>query len=102
MLFTGDLGFEGERKLLQKGMVQPVDVWKVSHHGSKYSGSEQFLKVMRPQLGLISVGRNTYGHPSKELLERLSKIGSKVETTYDHGALMVVSDGENFQLEMTR
>lgn len=99
MLFTGDMGFAGEQDLLERGSLQRTDVWKVSHHGSKYSGSEEFLETIDPQLSLISVGRNSYGHPSPELLERLSKVGSLVETTLEEGALTIKSDGSTFVLE---
>ena len=102
MLLTGDLGFEGEQNLLRDGLADSVDVWKVSHHGSKYSGSEEFLKVLRPNLSLISVGKNNYGHPNPELLERLNIIGSHIETTLEHGALMQESDGHTYTLTYGR
>lgn len=102
MLLTGDLGFEGEQNLLRDGLADSVDVWKVSHHGSKYSGSEEFLKVLRPNLSLISVGKNNYGHPNPELLERLNIIGSHIETTLEHGALMLESDGHTYTLTYGR
>lgn len=102
MLLTGDLGWDGEEELLEMGELKEVDVWKVSHHGSKYSGSENFLKVTVPQLSLISVGKNNYGHPAEELLKRLRRIGSSIETTLDSGALMVESTGDAFTLVLQR
>lgn len=102
MLLSGDAGFESEEELMKMGSLKDVDVWKVSHHGSKYSGSESFLGMINPQLSLISVGKNTYGHPSEEVLLRLEKLGSLVETTLDHGALMLESDGKTFSLSFGR
>ena len=102
MLLTGDMGFEGEKELLSQGSLKNVDVWKVSHHGSKYSGSQPFLQSIQPALGLVSVGRNYYGHPSDEILERLSKINCQVYTTLERGALMLESDGERFFMETAR
>ena len=102
MLLSGDLGIEGEEKLLAQKCVEEVDVWKVYHHGSKYSGGEPFLEVLRPKLSLISVGKNNYGHPSEEILQRLSKIGSRVYSTLDGGALMLRSDGETYSLTLQR
>ena len=102
MLLTGDMGFEGEAKLLEGGMLENIDLWKVSHHGSKYSGSEPFLEMTLPNVSLISVGRNSYGHPSEEMMERLKKIGSYVETTLDSGAIMLESDGEKYWIRCQR
>lgn len=102
MLMSGDMGLEGENELLEGEVFQNVDVWKVSHHGSKYSGGEEFLEVIRPDLSLISVGRNSYGHPSKELIDRLRSVGSQVETTLDSGALMLESDGHTFSISLQR
>lgn len=98
MLFTGDLGIEGERELLQSGLLKKTDVWKVSHHGSKYSGSEIFLEQIRPNLSLISVGKNTYGHPNEALLKRLRAVGSLVKTTLAQGALLLESDGSTYRI----
>jgi competence protein ComEC len=102
MLLTGDCGFETEEKLIRKKVLSPVDVWKVSHHGSKYSGSEEFLKEIDPQLSLISVGKNNYGHPSPDILRRLEGAGSLTETTLENGALMLESDGEHYTLSLQR
>ncbi len=100
VLFTGDLGVEGEAALLQNEKLKDADVWKVSHHGSKYSGSETFLAKIRPNVSLISVGRNSYGHPSEELLKRLNKAGSRVWTTLEGGAIRLKSNGKTYSLTL--
>lgn len=102
MLLTGDLGFEGEEELLERGVLEDIDVWKVSHHGSKYSGSGEFLEQIQPNVSLISVGRNYYGHPSPEILQRLNDCGSTVWTTLDSGAIMLGSDGETYSVRWQR
>lgn len=90
MLFTGDLGEAGEKALLEGNVLEDVDVWKVSHHGSKYSGSSLFLTQILPEISLISVSENnSYGHPSTELLERLEKIHSRVYETAKKGAISI-------------
>lgn len=68
-LLTGDLPGE-EARLPDEA---PATVLKVSHHGSKYSTSDAFLDLVRPEEAVISVGENRYGHPSPEVLERLSR-----------------------------
>ena len=102
MLLTGDLGWGGERTLLKSGKLKDVDVWKVSHHGSKNSGSEEFLSEILPNVSLVSVGRNYYGHPSEEILDRLETIGSQVWNTLDSGAIMLKSNGETYSLSVMR
>lgn len=96
MLLTGDMGTSGEKELLRKNRVQDIDVWKVSHHGSKYSGGSDFLEVIRPNLSLISVGKNNYGHPSDELLKRLKAVNGYVRTTLESGAIRLRSDGISY------
>jgi competence protein ComEC len=102
MLLTGDCGFETEEKLVREKVLTPVDVWKVSHHGSKYSRSESFLKEIDPQMSLISVEENNYGHPSPDILRRLESAGSFTKTTLENGALMLESDGEHYTLSLQR
>lgn len=102
MLLTGDLGFDGEKDLLDWDVLEDIDVWKVSHHGSKYSGSGEFLEKIQPNVSLISVGRNFYGHPSPEILGRLNDCGSSVWTTLDFGAIMLESDGEIYSVRWQR
>ena len=75
---------------LKKEGVSNVTVLKISHHGSKNSTTEEFLDVARPSAGIISCGKNNvYGHPHKETLERLDKVGCKVFITKDYGALTI-------------
>ena len=70
ILTMGDLPGEFEEKV-----ARDIDILKVSHHGSKYSTSKKFVKLTSPKVALISSGRkNSYGHPSKEVLENLKNI----------------------------
>lgn len=88
--FAGDIGMEEEKKLIQKWNQGNIDVYKVSHHGSKYSNCEEILNVLKPRLSVISCGRkNTYGHPHKETLERLKQAESKVYTTIQGGEIVI-------------
>ncbi len=69
-LFTGDISSHVEERLISEYNLE-VDILKVSHHGSKNSTSEVFLREIEPSLAIISSGVNNYGHPSKEVLDRL-------------------------------
>ncbi|WP_162300593.1 DNA internalization-related competence protein ComEC/Rec2 [Anaerosacchariphilus polymeriproducens] len=90
-LFTGDIGFQGEEILLQnKNLLSDCDFLKVAHHGSKNSTSDKFLQVVKPEISLISCGENnSYGHPHKELLSRLSNMKSRSYITYQEGAVTI-------------
>lgn len=90
-LFTGDAGFQAEKSMLESGMLVDVDYLKVGHHGSKFSTSLEFLQKIRPEQAVISVGRqNRYGHPTQEVLERLSKVGAQVRRTDQDGEVITV------------
>lgn len=102
MLFSGDLGWEGERALLEAGVLEDVDVWKVSHHGSKYSGCQEFLDCIQANVSLISVGKNYYGHPSAEILDRLNRSGSQIFATIDTGAILLECDGRSYSISLQR
>lgn len=92
-LFTGDLE-EDKQSELNKDLLD-VDILKVPHHGSKSSLAADFLKFTTPEVSIISVGQNKFGHPSESILERLKNFGSKIWRT-NEGAIKIVSDGDNF------
>lgn len=97
MLLTGDLEGEGEKNvaaLLQANAITDVSVLKVAHHGSKNSTKEKFLQQCSPTVAVVSCGeRNTYGHPHKETLERLSDAGTTVYRTDCGGAIQITVTG---------
>ena len=103
-LFTGDLEDEGERrveKIIEKEeALQNITLLKVAHHGSKNSTSTWFLQETAPRIALISSGRNNrYGHPHKELLERLEKQGCAIYNTQQSGAVTVRVRGKKVTVE---
>ncbi len=89
-LFTGDLPGERERKALEKIGNRNVQVLKVAHHGSKYSTTEAFLESCLPGIAIVSAGQNnSYGHPHKEVIERLEERGCRIYGTYFKGAITI-------------
>ncbi len=97
-LFTGDLEMTGEESM--KAFWEDVDYLKVGHHGSKGSSSPEFLRVLKPEIAVISAGENNrYGHPAKETLARLEEVGSKVYSTAENGAV-TVEVGEEVRVRM--
>ncbi|WP_088013706.1 DNA internalization-related competence protein ComEC/Rec2 [Gottfriedia acidiceleris] len=87
-IFSGDLDENGENRLITKYHDLKADVLKIGHHGSKTSTSEMFIKAVIPKIGIISVGeKNRYGHPTKEVLDRLKKNNVKILRTDELGAI---------------
>ena len=87
-LFTGNLEEKGEKELLRQYPDLEVDVLKASQHGSKKSSSLAFLKQLKPEMTLISVGKNNRTKlPHQGTLTRLEGINSKVYRTDQHGAI---------------
>jgi len=98
-LFTGDISSAAEKELVNNKSDLQSDVLKVAHHGSKYSTSDIFLSVAKPKVAVISVGaKNTYGHPTSEVLQRLEKFGIKVFRTDKDGDVKMESDGNNIYI----
>ncbi len=92
-LLTGDAGQDVQKEISLTSRIGLINILKVPHHGSKTALMENFLSEIRPQLAVISVGKNSYGHPTKETLELLNNVGSKILRTDRDGEIEIVSDG---------
>ena len=100
MLFTGDLGMEGEKMLIKSGISDKVNVLKTGHHGSNNSSSAEFLKVLSPEVSIISCGvNNRYGHPGQDTLKRLKDIASDIYVTKDTGEIDIHVNERGFKVE---
>lgn len=102
-LFMGDAELMAERELLMRleggEAVEPIDVMKVAHHGSKTSTSEQWLSHWQPKLAVISVGRfNTYGHPHPTVLQRLVQHHILTYRTDLHGEVQLEVSAEQLSI----
>lgn len=80
-LLTGDCELECEKKMLAANIDLSADILKVAHHGSKNSSSREFLERVKPKIAVISVGKNSYGHPTEEVLERLKSLNIQTYRT---------------------
>lgn len=83
-LLTGDL----PREEMFLPDAPESEVLKLAHHGSKSSSSEEFLARVRPQEAVVSVGRNSYGHPSPEVLDRARRAGAIIRRTDELGDIV--------------
>lgn len=100
MLLTGDVANEGERCVWENAALGPCEIYKVAHHGSKYTNSEELLQKISASYAIISAGKdNDYGHPHPELLDRLSDHACPYFCTIDQGAICIATDGEHYSIE---
>lgn len=103
LLLTGDAGVEAEADILAAGYAIRADILKVSHHGSNSSTSRDWLEAVSPEIAVISCGAgNDYGHPHREVLERLEEAGVEIYRTDQSGTIKAVSDGQSFTLTTER
>lgn len=94
LLLTGDLPTAVEYELLSKQFGE-IDVLQIPHHGSVYSTSPAFLKKINPEVSVISVGKNNYGHPHPVVIDRIENSGSNIYRTDKDGDILIQSvDGE--------
>jgi len=88
-LITGDMNSSTERSLLRYTTLPKLDVLVVGHHGSRHSTSDELLNATMPDIAVIPVGRNSFGHPAQEVLNRLSRIGAIIYRSDEHGHVTI-------------
>ena len=86
VLMTGDIDEKGEKTLIEDTDIK-ADILKIAHHGSRYSSCEKFIAVAAPKIAVIQVGKNTYGHPSEEVIKRLEEHKITVLRNDEQGAV---------------
>lgn len=87
-LFTGDLGQDGEKEIVNHLPNLHVNYFKLGHHGSKTASNPDFLKAIHPDLVFISAGRNNrFGHPHQETLSTLKEQSIPWASTQDCGMI---------------
>ncbi|MBN2876546.1 MAG: hypothetical protein JXL85_02725, partial [Bacilli bacterium] len=89
-LFMGDLGVAGELQLIKANPDLKSDVVKLGHHGSKTSSSLAFLDHIQARIAWISAGKNNYGHPSWEVMERLKQLSIRPFVSQTSGTVQIV------------
>lgn len=87
-LFPGDTGADTEAAILSREGSTPVMAALAAHHGSKYSNSNDFFELYRPEVFIISCGvNNRYGHPAPEVVARAEENGCTIFRTDEDGAV---------------
>ncbi len=89
VLITGDMPEEGEIMLIESAELPDIEVLSVGHHGSATSAHEMLLDTLTPEAAVISVGENSYGHPSAETITRLQERDISVFRTDISGDITV-------------
>ncbi|MDO8427625.1 MAG: ComEC/Rec2 family competence protein [Candidatus Diapherotrites archaeon] len=100
VLLTSDCEKECEESIVNSGLLNQVQIYKVGHHGSKTSSSVKLLERIQAKVGIISVGaNNSYGHPHETVVNRLIEYGLKIYRTDLDGNIVLNTDGKNYTIE---
>ncbi len=99
LILSGDVERQIESALVAANLIRHADILKVAHHGSKTSTTEPFLEAVHPAFAVISSGfANLYGHPNREVVERLQQANIAVFRTDQMGAVTIRTDGRRFEV----
>ena len=95
MLLTGDAEEQTEHRMLTKDVNLRAKILKVSHHGSKYATTQDFVDRVKPEVAIISCGEwNRYGHPAQVVLDRLKAANVKLYRTDLQGEISITTRGK--------
>lgn len=100
-LFLGDTPAK-EEELFFKTVSKNYEVLKISHHGSNYSSSQNFISNLNPSLAIISVGKNKFGHPGKRVLDLLEEFKVPFLRTDKQGQITLQVFGEKLKIKTER
>lgn len=101
-LFTGDIEEEIEKKILSNNASLNSNILKVAHHGSISSTSTKFLDAVAPEVAVISVGSNNFGHPHPDVIKKLENRCQQVFSTDRNGTVLVKTNGKNIYIDTLR
>jgi competence protein ComEC len=100
MFTAGDIEPPVQHEIL--GSVRKVDIYKVSHHGSKYQ-DQQLMSALSAQIAVISVGaKNSYGHPAPETIAALTRLGTQVVRTDIDGAVAITAKSHQLRVRKSK
>lgn len=101
VLLPGDAENRAEEYMSTGRFTGPLTVLKVGHHGSSSSTTPLFLNRFRPEVAVISVGENSYGHPTPQTIRRLKTVGAEVFRTDEDGDVIVTVKDEKVEVAIT-
>lgn len=92
-----DASTQIESAIIADNLMGEMNILKVGHHGSKTSSSRELLQHFRPEISLISCGKNNkFGHPEAQVLKNLEEFGGEVYRTDQNGEVEVVVTNNNY------
>lgn len=98
-LFTGDAETPSENEMLIAGAPLKSTILKAGHHGSSTSTGDDFLEAVSPEAVVIMCGYdNSYGHPHREILEKLDVADVEVYRTDLQGSIVFVTNGRDYEV----
>lgn len=97
-VFAGDAEVEAQNEVLRSNPALNIkaQIIKMSHHGSINGLNEDFLKIVKPEFAVVSVGKNSYGHPSQSVLSTLTNMNIQYFRTDQIGNVDFVSNGNTW------
>ena len=96
-LFTADAGEKVENQI--ESEAGKITLLKIPHHGSATGMNDQFLRIVQPELAVISVGnKNRYDHPTAKILDLLKNRNIKYLRTDQDGKIEIITDGKKWWL----
>lgn len=102
MLLCGDIEAEAEHELTERFPGLRATILKTPHHGSSTSSGPGFVSLLDADAAIISVGeRNTFHHPSPEVVRRFGQQGTTVYRTDQSGAVSILTDGRQWKIDVT-
>jgi len=99
-MFTGDVEWETEHEIIDRGHELDTDVYQTGHHGSSTSSSEEFVTEMDPDVTIYSSNPDVYGHPHDVVVDMMDKFGIEQYGTNDYGTIKITVN-ENGEYELT-
>lgn len=93
-IFTGDAQSEIQDQIARENRSEELkaQIFKIAHHGAQNAFSENLMLAVKPEVAVISVGKNSYGHPSDLVLSKLKKLGINYFRTDQAGTINFVSN----------
>jgi len=99
-IFTGDAEIEAQQKIRSSFSEDNLkcELFKVAHHGSSGAYDEKLTQQINPKYAVISVGKNSYGHPGGAVISSLQKLGIEILRTDQKGTIDFVSKSVGWEL----